>query len=161
MLARIRLLCILTVVLDMLLLALMVHYTSWLCMLGFVSVSGLIGAWLIHNGAGGYLRKAARSASCGRTGGGEVPLLGAAARLVAGVLFIVPGVLTDIMGLVLISPWGKWLLKSMVESLSGKMLSRFADRGRSARANEEKSAKDEIIDVRVVDGGETDEANQQ
>ena len=152
--------CILVAVLDMVLLALMVHYTSWLFMLGFVFISGLTGAWLVNDGLRRYLSKVTRSVSLEGTWGDEVPLLGAAARLAAGALFIVPGVLTDVMALALISPWGKWLVRSLVGSLFAKTFSGFADQGRSVRSNGERPAKDEIIDVRIVDSGERDEKSE-
>jgi UPF0716 family protein affecting phage T7 exclusion len=159
MLSRIRLLCLLIVVLDTVLLALMIHYTSWLFMLSFVFISGLVGAWLI-GGVGRHLRRFAGPLPPARANSSELQLWGLAARLFAGVLFIVPGVLTDIMALMLISPWGKWLVRSLAGALSAKIISGFAARGYSVHLNGEMPVKDQIIDVRVVDGDDKDEERE-
>jgi UPF0716 protein FxsA len=149
MLSRIKLLCLLVVVVDLILLGVMVHYTSWLFMLGFVFTSGLIGGWLLNNGLRRYLIKAGKSTPAeGMTG--EFFLLGAAARLAAGVLFIVPGVLTDLLALLLISPAGKGLVRFFIASLLGKMFPRPSNQDYFSDASGETPAKDEIIDVRIV-----------
>ena len=77
MFSRMKLLCILVMVADLVLLGVMVHYTSWLFMLGFVFTSGIIGGWLINSGLRRYLRKAGRSRPAEGMSG-EVFLLGAA-----------------------------------------------------------------------------------
>ena len=137
------------VIADLILLGVMVHYTSWLFMLGFVFTSGLIGGWLLNNGLRRYLIKAGSSTPAeGITG--ESFLFGAAARLAAGVLFIVPGVLTDLVALLLISPVGKGLVRFFIASLLGKMFPYASNQDYSPDASGETPAKDEIIDVRVV-----------
>jgi UPF0716 protein FxsA len=153
MLSRIKLLCLLVVVVDLILLGVMVHYTSWLFMLGFVFTSGLIGGWLLNNGLRRYLIKAGSSTPAeGMTG--ESFLLGAAARLAAGVLFIVPGILTDLLALLLLSPAGKGLVRFFIASLFGKMFPHASNQDYSSDASGETPAKDEIIDVRVVNENE-------
>ncbi|MGA2798056.1 MAG: FxsA family protein, partial [Thermoguttaceae bacterium] len=81
-------------------------------------------------------------------------ILGAAARLAAGVLFIVPGILTDLMALLLISPAGKRLVQFFVASLFGKMFPHTSIQDYFSGTSGETPAKDEIIDVRVVNDGE-------
>ena len=161
MFSRIRLLCLLVMVVDLVLLGVMVHYTSWLFMLGFVFTSGIIGGWLINNGLRRYLSKG-REIGVGRKGcRARLFLLGAAARLAAGVLFIVPGVLTDLVALLLISPAGKWTGADFLSaSLFGKMFSRPSNQDYFSDASGERPAKDEIIDVRVVNADEKEAENE-
>jgi UPF0716 protein FxsA len=153
MLSRIKLLCLLVVVVDLILLSVMAHYTSWLFMLGFVFASGLIGGWLLNNGLRKYVSNSGKTMDAGAISG-ELFLLGAAARLAAGVLFIVPGVLTDLLALLLISPAGKPLVRFFIASLLGKMFPRPSNHDYFSDASGERPAKDEIIDVRVVNENE-------
>ena len=152
MLSRIKLLCLLVVIVDLILLGVMVHYTSWLFMLGFVFISAAIGSWLLNNGLSRYVSKTGQTKDAGGILG-ESFLLGAAARLAAGVLFIVPGVLTDLAALLLLSPAGKRLVRLFLASLFGKMFPRPSNQDYFSDASGERPAKDEIIDVRVVNEG--------
>jgi UPF0716 family protein affecting phage T7 exclusion len=158
MLSRIKLLCLLIVVADLILLGVMVHYTSWLFMLGFVFTSGLIGGWLLNNGLHRYLSKTGQTRDAGAISG-ESFLLGAAARLAAGVLFMVPGVLTDLLALLLISPAGKGLVRFFIASLLGKMFPRPTNQDYFSDISGETLAKDEIIDVRIVNEGDKEPNN--
>jgi UPF0716 protein FxsA len=158
MLSRLKLLCLLVVVVDLILLGVMVHYTSWLFMLGFVFTSGIIGGWLLNNGLRIYVSKTGKTMDAGGISG-ESFLLGAVARLAAGVLFIVPGILTDLVALLLISPAGKRLVRFFIASLFGKMFPRPSNQDYFSDASGETPAKDEIIDVRVVNAGEKEQKN--
>jgi UPF0716 protein FxsA len=149
MFARLKLLSLLVVVLDLVLLGVMVHYTSWLFMLAFVFISGLVGGWLLSNGLREYVRNIGRPTDAARISD-EPSLLGTAARLAAGVLFIVPGILTDLMALVLISPAGKWLVRFFIATLLGKMFPHPSNQYYSSYASGETPAKDKIIDVHIV-----------
>jgi UPF0716 family protein affecting phage T7 exclusion len=158
MLSRIKLLCLLVVIADLILLGVMVHYTSWLFMLAFVFASGVIGSWLLNNGLRRYLIKAGSSTPA-QGMSGETFLLGAAARLAAGVLFIVPGILTDLAALLLLSPAGKGLVRFFIASLFGKMFSRPLNQDYFSGESGERPAKDEIIDVRIVNDGKKELEN--
>jgi UPF0716 family protein affecting phage T7 exclusion len=158
MFSRIKLLCLLVVVVDLILLGVMVHYTSWLFMLGFVFTSGIIGGWLLNIGLRKYLRKTGKKVDPSGISG-ESFLLGAVARLAAGVLFIVPGILTDLVALLLISPAGNWLARFFIASLFGKMFPHPSNQDYFSDASGETPAKDEIIDVRIMNAGKEEPEN--
>jgi UPF0716 protein FxsA len=143
---------------DLVLLGVMVYYTSWLFMLGFVFISGLFGGWMLNDGLRRYVRKSEKSMNASGISA-EVFLLGAASRLAAGVLFIVPGVLTDLMALVLLSPAGKWLVRIIIASMFGEMFPHLSNQDYFSGLSGEKQAKDEIIDVRVMNGGDKEPGN--
>ena len=158
MLSRIKLLCLLVVVVDLILLGVMAHYTSWLFMMAFVFISGLIGGWLLNNGLRRHLSKTGKTMDASGISG-ESFLLGAVARLAAGVLFIVPGILTDLKALLFISPVGKRLVRFFIVSLFGKMLPHLSNQDYFSGAKGETPAKDEIINVRIVNAGEKEQGN--
>jgi UPF0716 family protein affecting phage T7 exclusion len=155
MFSRLKFLALLVFVVDLILLGVLVHYTSWLFVLGFVFISGVIGVWLLNDGLRLYMRKSGRAIN-----ENEMPvdhfLVGAVAHLAAGVLFIVPGVLTDLMALLLLTPARTWLARFFITSLFGKIFPHFSNQNSSVHSSGEKPAKDEIIDVRVIssDGNE-------
>ncbi len=86
-------------------------------------------------------------------GSGQAPLAAAGktlSLLVAGILLIVPGVLTDLLALVLLVPLGRrllglWLVTRLRGHIEVRGFSAFDDN------SSEPAAHDRIIDVRVVD----------
>jgi len=159
MLSRIKLLCLLVVVVDLILLGVMVHYTSWLFMLAFVFISAATGGWLLNNGFYKYGTKLHKASNVD-----QMPsdlLLKMLAHFSASILLIVPGVLTDLIALLMISPAGKWLARFFIASLFGKMFAHLSNQDYSSHASGEMPAKDEIIDVRVVDAGKEEPDNGQ
>jgi UPF0716 family protein affecting phage T7 exclusion len=142
---------------DLVLLGVMVYYTSWLFMLGFVFISGIIGAWLLNNGFYKYGNRIGKISTVD-----EMPadlFLRMIAHFSAGVLFIVPGILTDLAALALISPAGKRLTRILITSLFGQMFSHLSNRNYFSGSTDEKPAKDEIIDVQVTNGDEKTPGN--
>jgi len=152
------LLCLFVVIMDLVLLGVMVHYTSWLFMLGFVFISGIVGGWLLNNGLRQYVRKTGKSMNANGISG-EAFLLGAASRLAAGALFIVPGILTDLMAILLISPAGKRLTRILVISLFGRMFSSHSNQDQFVRSFGDKPVKDQIIDVKITKADEKEPEN--
>ncbi len=57
--------CVLIAITDLVLLGVMVHYTSWPFMLSFVFLSAIVGAWLLNDGLRSYLKKAQNTAAAG------------------------------------------------------------------------------------------------
>jgi len=150
--------CLLVVIMDLVLLGVMVYYTSWLFMLGFAFISGIVGGWLLNNGLRQYVSKTENSMNASGISG-EAFLLGAASRLAAGVLFIVPGILTDLMAILLISPAGKRLVRILVISLFGRMFSSHSNQDQFARSFDDKPVKDQIIDVKITKTDEKEPEN--
>jgi UPF0716 family protein affecting phage T7 exclusion len=77
-------------------------------------------------------------------------LLGAVARMAAGMLLIAPGVLSDLLALLLLSPAGKWLTRIFLSSIFTRMLPQCSGDQFDFASTDKMSAKDEIIDVRVT-----------
>jgi UPF0716 family protein affecting phage T7 exclusion len=149
MISRLKLFALLLFGSDVILLAVMVHYTSWLFMFAFVLFSSVIGGWILNDGLRYYIRNS-RISMNDRILSGEDFMIGAVARFAAGILLIVPGVLTDILALLLLSPAGKWLTKVFFVSLFIMLAPRFSHNEFNFSYSENKPAKDEIIDVKVV-----------
>lgn len=150
MIPKLKYLILLIFVIDMVLLGVMVHFTSWPFMIAFVLISGLAGGWVLNEGLRNYFRKG-QASGVNRNTSAEDFLLGAVARLSAGVLLIVPGVLTDIVALCLLSPAGKWLTKMFFVSLFLMYFPQLGGNQYDYQDGDEKQAKDEIIDVKVID----------
>jgi UPF0716 protein FxsA len=117
--------------------------TNWQTAALLIIVPGVLGAWLIRR-AGIHCLRTIRS----RLAAGEVPadsLLDALFILVAGILLLTPGVLTDLAGLVLLIPWTRSLVKRW---LLARLRAKFAVwSGGTAH-------DDRIIDVKVVSNSE-------
>ena len=113
--------------------------TNWQTAALLIIVPGVLGAWMIRR-AGVHCLRTIRS----RLTAGELPtdsLLDAVFILVAGVLLLTPGVLTDLLGLVLLIPWTRSLLKRW---LLGRLRAKIALWSRGPDRD------DRIIDVKVV-----------
>lgn len=150
MIYRLKLFALLLLAADFVLLGVIVHYTSWPFMLTFVLLSGIAGGWILNDGLRYYIRNS-RTAINDRKMPAEDFMVGAVARFAAGVLLIVPGVLSDILALLLLSPAGKWLTKFCFVSLFIMLAPHFSRNEFNFTSSENKPAKDEIIDVKVVD----------
>jgi UPF0716 family protein affecting phage T7 exclusion len=172
MFPQIKLLFLLVFLADLVLLGVMAHYTSWLFVFGFMFLSFVMGVWVLNEGLGRHVRKRSRALNAS-----ELPpqdfLLGTVNRLAAGTLLIVPGVLSDLLALVLLTPAGKWLTRRFFQSLADGMIkgtTPFSFRRKSGQSLDgsfppgfeqssftEKPARDEIIDVKVVNVDEKKE----
>lgn len=118
--------------------------TSWLVSVAMVILPGLIGAWLVRL-EGIRVWRLARE----QVARGELPaaqLLEGLLVLIAGVLLIAPGVLTDLTGLaLLIRPIRRFVRRRITERYRARIVPFMpgdAPRGPSG---------DKIIDVHVVD----------
>lgn len=154
MFSRLKSLSFLVVAADLVLLGVMVHYTSWPFMLGFVFVSAIVGGWLFNHGLKIYLRKIGEALNANQAP--TVLYLRGIAHLTAGALFIVPGVLTDLVALLLLSPAGGRLVRLLIDSWFNELSNNYLKQHDSSRGSQEKYAKDEIIDVRVKNADKTE-----
>jgi UPF0716 protein FxsA len=120
--------------------------TSFWVPVGLVLGAGLLGTWLMRvQGWQTVGRIRAESAA------GQVPaqaLFDGLFVLLAGLLLIVPGVLTDILAILLLIPFTRQFLKRYVTARSRL---RFASFVSATRPVSENTSRDEIIDVRVLD----------
>ena len=147
-----RLFLLLTVVplAELIVLVWIADKTNWQTAVLLIILPGLLGAWLIRR-AGVRCLRTIRA----RLDQGELPtdsLLDAVFILVAGVLLLSPGVLTDLLGLVLLIPWTRGLIKR-------RLLRRL--RAKMALWSHRPEREDRIIDVKVVSNSEIGRRNSE
>ena len=143
MLLRLFLLLTLVPLVELTVLVWIADKTNWQTAALLIIVPGVLGAWMIRR-AGVRCLHTIRS----RLTQGELPadsLLDAVFILVAGVLLLTPGVLTDLLGLVLLMPWTRNLLKRW-------LLARL--RAKIALWSGGPQRADRIIDVKVIPDSE-------
>jgi len=113
--------------------------TSWETALAIVLAGMLAGAWLIRRAG---LRSIRMIRGRPAPGEGVESLPDALFTLSAGVLFLVPGVLSDLVAIALLVPWSRRRIKAR---LLGGARNRFR-----AWSGGNRRPDDRIIDVRVV-----------
>ena len=93
-----------------------------------------LGVWLLRAEGRGALRRLSAAVAAGRPPGREV--LDGALVVVGGLLLIVPGFITDVVGLVLLLPPGRAAARlGIVRNFRSRVIvraTRFADRGQPA-----------------------------
>ena len=86
---------------------------GFLATLLWIVATGVWGAWLMRTAGPNAMARAQREMAT--TGRGEIDGLGVAANFVGGLMLLLPGPLTDLLGLVLVTPFlrrlafGAWL----------------------------------------------------
>ena len=105
---------------ELYLIILLLAHTGLLMTLLLVFVSGIAGAWLARREGFRVLAAIQRDLQMGRTPADA--LIEGAILLVAGALLLTPGVLTDVIGLSALTPWGRrairhWLKRKFVRML--------------------------------------------
>ena len=121
---------------------------TWAVVLG--SAAG--GIWLIRwqkRGIGGDVFGDLRSLRAGVNTAAHSALI-----VLAGVLLILPGFLTDVLGLVLLIPWVQnWI----IADLSRRATSAAVNGTMSAMRHRHRAAPDDVIDAQVIDVTPSDE----
>jgi UPF0716 protein FxsA len=146
-----RLLALLVSAADLTLLVVMLHYTSWLLLMGFVVASAVVGGLVLRGSVPRFVAEFERgNATSDALIDATVSTM---ARLVAGALFIVPGILSDILALLLLFPAGRRLVFFLFGVRLKEMLT-YHMGSDASRAPGDKSAKGEIIDVRFKDAAD-------
>ena len=145
----IRLFFLLTVIplLELCLLLWVHQVTNWQFTLLLVLSTGVLGAWLARQqGQAAWVRVQMELAAKRMPGDA---LMDALLILLAGVLLITPGLLTDTLGFSLLIPWSRTLYK---RRLSAWFKQRFQVSGLSASASGSARGThhDNILDVEVV-----------
>jgi UPF0716 protein FxsA len=143
-LARILLLLMLLPVLEIAVLVWLADLTSWLVVLGVLVGAGVLGAFLARQQGVRSLGRLSRE-----LGGGQLPadaMFDAVLVSFAGVLLILPGLLSDVMAILLLLPPTRRLFKSAIRrrfqgQVSASSFSTF----------DESRPRDQIIDVKVLD----------
>ncbi len=142
MFRRLFLFASLVPLIDIVLLAWIATKTSWLFVLALVIGTGILGAWLARHQGLRTLRRIASEMEAGRMP--TESLLDGLLVLIAAVLLIIPGVLTDVVAIALLFPPSRrflkeWTRRRLQASVIMKRYTHFdADH-------------DQIIDVRVIE----------
>lgn len=98
---------------ELVLLIAMGAAVGFLSTLLWIVATGVWGAWLMRNAGPNAMARAQRDMD--RTGRAEVDGLGVAASFLGGLMLLIPGPVTDVLGLVLVVPFlrrlafGAWL----------------------------------------------------
>ena len=146
-----RLLLLFTIVpfVELLLLLWIADHTNWLFTVALIISTGIVGVALARHEGLRCLREVRQ-----RLNRGEVPagsLVDALLILIAGVLLVTPGVLTDLSGFLLLVPPVRGLVKRFVIErirASLRVVSPFPD---GPNAGEHQRGGDRIVDVRIID----------
>ncbi len=139
-LARLFLLFTLVPVVEIVLLVWIANRTSVLAVLAFVVGTGILGAWLARRQGFQTLRRISADLEAGRAPAQS--MLDGLLVFIAAVLLVVPGLLTDLVAILLLFPPSRRVVKSL---LGRRMQVRAAAGGQASFAH------DEIIDVKVIE----------
>lgn len=112
MLARLMLLFVVVPIVELTLLTMLADATNWKVSIGLVLFTGLLGAWLVRHQGWRALRRVQSELRAGRLPGDA--LVDGALVVVAGLLLLTPGLLTDLAGIVLLIPLTRALVKRRV-----------------------------------------------
>ena len=130
------------------------HAIGGLPTIGILVAEALLGAWLMRR-EGSRAWRALTDA--GRRG--ELPVnqaTDAALVLIGGVLLVLPGFVTDVIGLVFLLPFTRPLARRIVQALVARRARRFTGRIRVAQGRI--NIDGQTIEGEVVDGGMADPA---
>ncbi len=151
-----RLLLLFTVVplTELVLLLMLADYAGWRFTVALVLLTGVGGAALARWQGLRCLRRVQRQA-----GAGQIPadsLMDGVMILVAGVLLVTPGVLTDVVGFALLVPPMRTLLKRGVRRYFEARLQALRHSA-DAPSEFDGAPHDRVIDIRVTDSGDETE----
>lgn len=127
-----------------------------LATLGLVLASGVLGAALLRSQSRGALARAQTELRAGRDPSPH--LAGAAATAVAGILLIVPGFLTDIVGLLLLVPAVRAFLWRSAKGrviMSGRFAAFRGGFGSTRWSGERNAGDNAVIDLDAADFSRT------
>ena len=146
MLLRLFLLFTLLPIADLALLIWIGSKTSLLFAIGLAIGTGIVGAWLARQQGWRALRRVQQDMAAGR-----VPtesLLDGLLILVAGVLLVAPGVITDVLGIVLLIPVSRRLVRRLIFRQWMRRVTAFSG---AAGRGQPSFDRDGVIDVRVIE----------
>ena len=144
--------------LEVVLLLYIYDSTSWKFTLALILLTGLIGATLARRQGWKTSQRIKQELSQGHMPGDS--LLDGLLILIAGVLLVTPGIMTDVVGFSLLVPGCRRIIKRRIVR---KFKQRFRLRGFTVDAEpgagEDETPRDVILDARVVDRDKPDENN--
>ena len=121
MLARLTLLFVVVPIIELTLLTMLADAAGWKVSVGLVLLTGATGAWLVRHQGWKALRKVQTELRAGQLPGDAI--VDGALVVVAGLLLLTPGLLTDLVGIGLLIPFTRALVKRRVLEWVGKHVS--------------------------------------
>jgi UPF0716 protein FxsA len=134
---------------ELVLLLILADYTSWEVALLEILVSGLLGAAVIRYVSGQFGRRI-----LSRLAASEFPgdtLADGAILFIAGVLLVLPGVMGDVAGLLLLIPPVRWLAVAWLKRRYVARTDAFHAQFAHARLSDDPSAGEVTLDCHVED----------
>lgn len=122
---------------------------AWQSTVLIVLVTGVVGATLARRQGRKALRRIADTIDEGRMPGAE--LIDAALILVAGVLLVMPGVTTDLAGLLLLFPFGRALARRWLLARFRRRVEMYHMQRRTTFDAEGRPVGDIVIETHVVE----------
>lgn len=130
MLARLMFLFLIVPILELALLMILADYTDWKFALALVILTGVGGAWLVRHQGWRALRRIQAEVQAGHLPGDA--LVDGLLILVAGILLLTPGVLTDLAAIGLLIPSTRAIAKRRLAAWFKSRFSLHAVAGRDA-----------------------------
>ena len=151
MFARLFLLLTLLPLVEIVVLAWIGSKTSWAAVVGLVLGTGLAGAWIVRRQGWRTMRRIPAHLPAGRRP--PAAMFDGLLVFVAGLLLIMPGVLSDVAAMLLLLPVTRDLVKRYLRyRFSRRMAGSFTShRTAGSLASRDDIRRDQIIDVRVIE----------
>ena len=161
MLLRLLLLFVAVPLVELALLLKIGSVAGWWPTFLLVLLTGAVGAWLARREGLRCLQRVRRNLEAGELPGD--PLIDAVMILVAGVLLVTPGVLTDLLGFALLLPVFRRVIKRRLQRRFQAHVKMYTTGGWPPSAGgpgaHDPGAHDKIIDTRVIDTPPEDPAS--
>jgi UPF0716 protein FxsA len=126
--------------------------TSWPAVIGLVLGTGLVGAWIVRRHGWRTMQRIQADLNAGRMPAGS--MFDGLLVFVAGLLLIMPGVLSDVAAMLLLLPFTRNLVKRYLRYRFGRRMAGSFTSFRAAgpgRHDDIDIRHDQIIDVRVIE----------
>ena len=155
MLGKLLLLFILVPFVELVLLLYLADATSWQMTLGLVIATGVIGTLLARSQGWRVWSLIQKELAAGRMP--TEPLLDAVLIFVAGALLLTPGVLTDLLGILLLIPWTRSYFRRRLVTW---FKSRFTIHTSGLGSWPPPHGRSEVIDSHVIGAGVKDDTKR-
>jgi UPF0716 protein FxsA len=146
MLLRLLLLCTLIPLVEMTLLLVMADLTGWQWTLALVIFTGVVGAWLARRQGRRCWREAHEALRAGQLPADS--MLDGVLILIAGVLLVTPGILTDLTGFALLTPPLRRLVRDRIRR---RFEARFHVTPGGQWPPADAGEHDQIIETKIID----------
>jgi UPF0716 protein FxsA len=148
--ARLFLLLTLLPLVEIVVLAWIGSKTSWAAVAGLVLGTGLAGAWIVRRQGWRTMRRIQADLDAGRMP--AAAMFDGVLVFIAGLLLIMPGVLSDVAAMLLLLPITRNLVKRyLLYRFSRQAVGSFTSFRTGTAGQRDEIRRDQIIDVRVIE----------